>query len=189
MAAIRRVLVATRRRAFGPARRTAVIVPVPEAEPAVGRWRRGHDPSAAGGVPAHVTILYPFAGAARIDDELLTGLGAEAAQHPVFEFRLGAVGSFPDVVYLAPEPAGPFIALTQGLVARWPAHQPYGGAFDEVVPHLTVAHGREPAGLRDDLTRSLPIEATARRLALMAERSDGTWTERASFPLGGVSST
>jgi hypothetical protein len=39
---------------------SAVVVPVPEAEPRVGALRTALDPSAALGVPAHVTILYPF---------------------------------------------------------------------------------------------------------------------------------
>ena len=45
-------------------RRTALIVEVPEAEPAVGALRLEHDRSAARGVPAHITILFPFADAA-----------------------------------------------------------------------------------------------------------------------------
>lgn len=39
---------------------TAVLLRVPEAEPLVREWRAKGDPSAAHGVPAHVTLLYPF---------------------------------------------------------------------------------------------------------------------------------
>ena len=39
---------------------SAVLVPVPEAERAVSRHRTRLDRAAAWGVPAHVTILYPF---------------------------------------------------------------------------------------------------------------------------------
>ena len=39
---------------------SAVIVPVPEAEPAVGGLRAALDRAAVWGVPAHVTLLYPF---------------------------------------------------------------------------------------------------------------------------------
>ena len=41
-------------------RETALILPVADAEPAVARWRLAHDPSAAQGVPARITPLYPF---------------------------------------------------------------------------------------------------------------------------------
>lgn len=39
---------------------TAVIVPVPAAEALVGSHRRRLDRAAGWGVPAHVTVLYPF---------------------------------------------------------------------------------------------------------------------------------
>ena len=41
-------------------------------------------------------------------------------------------------VYLAPSPAAPFRQLTHELFRRFPEHPPYGGAFDDVVPHLSV---------------------------------------------------
>ncbi len=39
---------------------SAVLVPVPEAERVVSRHRIRLDPAAELGVPAHVTVLYPF---------------------------------------------------------------------------------------------------------------------------------
>jgi hypothetical protein len=39
---------------------SAVLVPVPEAERVVNRLRAGLGRAAALGVPAHVTVLYPF---------------------------------------------------------------------------------------------------------------------------------
>jgi len=39
---------------------TAIIVPVPEAESAMSRWREKFDDSARAGVPAHVTVIAPF---------------------------------------------------------------------------------------------------------------------------------
>ena len=30
--------------------------------------------------------------------------------------------------------------MTTAIAERWPEAPPYGGAFDEVIPHLTVAH-------------------------------------------------
>ena len=39
---------------------TALVVAVPSAEPVVARLRASYDVAAAYGVPAHVTVLYPF---------------------------------------------------------------------------------------------------------------------------------
>lgn len=38
----------------------AVVVPVPAAEQLVSTWREQFDRSAAQGMPAHITALYPF---------------------------------------------------------------------------------------------------------------------------------
>ncbi len=36
------------------------MVPVPAVEPLVARYRDRFDAAAGGGVPAHITVLYPF---------------------------------------------------------------------------------------------------------------------------------
>ena len=38
----------------------ALVVIVPESEPLVERFRAKYDPAAGWGVPAHITINYPF---------------------------------------------------------------------------------------------------------------------------------
>jgi len=57
-------------------RRSGLIVEVPEAEPAVARWRAQLDPLAAQGVPAHVTVLYPFLPVTEIDGQVRSRLTA-----------------------------------------------------------------------------------------------------------------
>ena len=122
---------------------SALSVLVPEAEPLVGRWRAAHDPSCAVGVTAHVTLLYPFRRPQQIDDALLEELAQLFAALPSFSFELASVGRFPGVLYLAPEPAAPFKTMIRRLMLRFPEHPPYGGAFTEVVPHVTVAQSED----------------------------------------------
>jgi hypothetical protein len=59
------------------------VVPIPEAEPVVGRWRSTLDPSAAYGVPAHVTVMYPFLPLDTVDREALAELFAGYAAFDV----------------------------------------------------------------------------------------------------------
>ena len=54
--------------------RTGLIVEVPDAEHVVAHWREQLDPHAMLGVPAHVTVLFPFAAPDRIDKGILTAL-------------------------------------------------------------------------------------------------------------------
>lgn len=132
------------------------------------------------GIPAHITLLYPFLRARTIDHEIEDALESLLREIPAFDFTLADVGRFPGVVYLAPEPAAPFTALVQALVDRWPDHRPYGGVFAEIVPHLTVAYGETvPSGLSE----RLPVKARADEVWLMS-RTGGRWVRRASFPLG-----
>ena len=49
---------------------SALIVEVPDAEPIVGEHRQRWDTSAALGVPAHVTVLFPFMHPSDIDNSV-----------------------------------------------------------------------------------------------------------------------
>src|SRR5690348_2380773 len=85
------------------ARESALLIAVPAAEPAVGEHRARLDPSARGGVPAHLTVLYPFLAPPLIDDAVLASLAALFAAVPAFAFTLDRVGWFGDeVVWLGP---------------------------------------------------------------------------------------
>ncbi|NUW37614.1 2'-5' RNA ligase family protein [Nonomuraea sp. SMC257] len=166
---------------------TALLAVVKEAEPLVGPWRQRFDSFAASGVPAHVTVLVPFLDVDRIDAAVTDELGALFGRHAPFAVRFDSCRRFPDVLYLAPAPDAPFRALTEAVVARWPEAPPYGGQFAEVVPHLTVAHGRE-AHVLDEveaaLTAGLPVTADVTSVSLFATDGD-RWHQRAEFPLLG----
>src|SRR5262245_50248923 len=119
---------------------TALVVLVPEAEPAVAALRAAHDSSAALGVAAHVTLLFPFVPLARWHAGLDAQLAALFSRFVAFDARFRDTARFGDaVLYLAPEPAEPFSALTEAIAAAFPEHPPYEGVHPAVIPHLTVA--------------------------------------------------
>lgn len=137
------------------------------------------------GVPAHVTLLYPFL--PRADDELVAELRSLFASVPAFEFGLARIERFPDgTAWLAPEPPEPFVALTRTIVERFPAYPPYGGAHDEIVPHLTIAQGEGEllARVEAGLAGLEPIDARADEVALLERGEDGVWCRRGTFRLG-----
>jgi hypothetical protein len=107
---------------------SAVVVVVPEAEPVVGTWRARHDKSAGWGVPAHVTVLYPFLPPERIDTAVLGRLATVVSGVNPFETTFGATGWFgEEVVYLVPEPhAADLWAFAKGQGAK-EAAQPWAG--------------------------------------------------------------
>jgi 2'-5' RNA ligase len=167
-------------------RRGGLIVPVPEAEDIVQRWRARLGPTIEASVPAHVTILFPFLTLAELDADGLADLHAHFMSTSSVEVTFSTAALFPDVVYLAPEPRDWFIRWTQTLSARF-GLLPYGGLHAEVVPHLTVARHPDPAVLADiarQLTPALPLVTQVREVWLMEELAAGGWSHTATFPLG-----
>lgn len=168
---------------------SAVVVRVPDADPLVAGHRARLDPSAAWGVPAHVTVLYPFVPPADLDDGVLARVAAVAAGVAPFTCRFATTGWFGDeVVWLAPDPSDPFDRLTQHLVDAAPGYPPYGGAFDDVVHHLTLGQGADPADLRraaEVVARDLPLEVEVTDLSVMVGRAAAArWHVVADLPLG-----
>jgi hypothetical protein len=87
---------------------SALLLPVPAAESAVGPHRARLDPSARDGVSAHVTVLYPFLPPAEIGPDVLAALSRLFAVVPRFSFILDRVRWFGDsVVWLGPADESP----------------------------------------------------------------------------------
>jgi hypothetical protein len=152
---------------------TGIVVPVREAETVVRPRAMLAAPEllpAEDGVAAHITLLAPFMAPGAADHGVLSELTGFFADVTGFAFRLTAVAAFPDgPVYLTPEPPEVFRRLTAGLHRLFPEFPPYGGQFDDVVPHLTVPMppGEDASTLRTALHRRLPIEAHATEARLV----------------------
>ncbi|MHB9861074.1 2'-5' RNA ligase family protein [Streptomyces sp. YIM S03343] len=176
------------RRLLGAAMRvvrpaSALLVPVPEAATALRVWR-GTD-ALPSGVPAHITVMYPFLPPHSIDGLVEAELARITASVQPFGFCLTEVRRFPGVLYLRPVPAEPFGDLA-GLVTRhWPACQPYQGKYPEFVPHVTLATDESACGDTERLKPLLPITCQAREVTLMTQRARG-WHAGTRFPLCGT---
>jgi 2'-5' RNA ligase len=169
---------------------SALLIQVPEAEPLVGSYRNKYDPSEAWGIPAHITVLYPFIPPNEITESNIKALQNLFAQFPRFKAKLAGTRMFPDALYLFPEPGIPFRELTGAVYGLYPVFPPYGGAYADVIPHLTVAQvndkeflGQIAADFDKSFNARLPISIEISEVALW-ENSSGDWRLRAKFPLG-----
>jgi hypothetical protein len=176
-----------------PADESALLVAIPEAEFVIGQLRLRHDPAAAKGVPAHVTVLYPFAPASELTDDVRRAVADLFRSRPPFEYRFEHVARFDDgTVYLAPDTPEAFRGLTDAAATRWPGFPPYGGAFDEVIPHLTVGHrlGDDADEVLDAAAGALrnhgPVTGQATEVALMVAGSSGRWRIDSRHHLAGT---
>jgi 2'-5' RNA ligase len=168
---------------------SALIVPVPEAEPAVRRHRDVLDRAAGWGVPAHVTILYPFLPPDELTDEVLAVVRHVVAAVPTFDVTFWSVRWFGETVsWLDPSPPDPFRDLTLAIWARFPRTPPYRGEHgDDVTPHLTIGHDAPVKTLQaaaDSVEKSLPIRATIHKLHLIVgSAAPNSWRTYDTFPL------
>jgi 2'-5' RNA ligase len=167
---------------------TALVVVFPEAEPAVGRFRRTHTPSGAAGMAAHATLMAPFIHASGLTEEHEREIARALAPFRPFSVELASFGRFEHVrvLYLVPDPGEPFVVMSEAVLAAFPeVEYPPEGASG-IVPHVTVASRLPPADLdriEAELGPSLPIQARADSVVLVERDASGRWTERRSFPL------
>ena len=139
-------------------------------------------------MPAHITLLFPFRSPdaiARVELETLTKLAAQTPRH---RFALVAVDEFSDAIFLRPYPDHWFRNLTQRLFEAFPDCPPYGGAYSDSVPHLTVAetpsaeaHASLRRAIDAAIAPALPVACEATALSLFI-RDDGQWTLAQRFP-------
>jgi len=164
---------------------SAVVVRV-SLPPALVRLRARWDWAASVGVPPHVTIVFPFLAPDRLTADVRHRLAALAATQRPFDVRFARVERFPTVVYLAPEPSAPFTRLTEAVVDLFPDFPPHGGAFEEVIPHLTITEAGEAPfeEIAAQAEATLPFSRPVTRLEVLAEGGEGRWHGRWRIPLG-----
>jgi 2'-5' RNA ligase len=121
------------------AQESALLIVCPEGERAVGAHRARFDAAARVGVPAHVTVTYPFKPAHELT----------AHDHDRLSRVFGSIRSFvmtcestawfgEHVLYVQVQDPSPVVAMVDAVTAEFPDFPPYGGVFDELVPHVTV---------------------------------------------------
>jgi 2'-5' RNA ligase len=168
---------------------TAVVIVVDEPGLA-GIYRSFFPGFAALGIPLHITLLYPFVPPDALE-AALPDLAAVIARYERFAFTLTDLRTFPRAVWVAPDPAAPFRALTGAIETAFPAYPHWGGQYAEAIPHMTLVDGVEEDALLSTLARLrqqtepiLPVVLVADEVTVLAEREDGHMVIAARLPLG-----
>lgn len=137
------------------------------------------------GVPAHVTVVFPFVPRGDIDGGVLTDVRKTVESCSAFGYRLTEARWFePDVAYVAVEPEEPFRRLTEVVWEAFPEYPPYGGAHEDPTPHVTIGYA-ETGDLGEAVEavgRMLPIEARAGTVELITLEG-GRWSVAEVFSL------
>jgi 2'-5' RNA ligase len=174
------------RPALRPSPDTGLVI-VARLPPELEALRRRSIADAALGMPAHITLLYPFAEPAAIDDSLLEEVAVIVRRHPAMTLRLQDGRRWPDTLYASVQPDEPLQALQGELAAAFPSLPLYGGGID-FVPHVSIVEGdaaRTADALDDPAWTGLPCAFRTRAVALVRVRG-GRWTSDRTFPLAGA---
>ena len=79
---------------------TTLAILVPEAEGLVRSFRDRYDPAAEAGMPAHITLLYPFKSPNEIDRLVLDTLRNCLSRFQPFKFSLMTINLFPGETFI-----------------------------------------------------------------------------------------
>jgi 2'-5' RNA ligase len=147
------------------------------------------DANTALGVPAHITILFPFVPVSKLGTAELGLLRGLFAAVPAFDVRLDHTDWFDTtVLWVGPQDPAPFRDLTARVFAAFPDYPPYEGRFEDAVPHLTVGEASPVEEMRraeGEIAGLLPVADRVTAVTLMAESwRGGQWATLASFALG-----
>lgn len=172
-----------------PVGQTALVLLVPEAEPTLGAVASRYPHLVRRGVPAHVTVLYPWLPVDEIDGHALRLCSLLAASvHPV-DVSFSALKAHPGMIFLEPDKSEIVDRLIKGTKSCWPSMRPYGGKYPDSPPHLSVALGElsqdEIESLRDLVNPLLPIKSRFDTLHLVSYAENG-WTVRERWPFEGT---
>ncbi len=174
---------------------SAIIIEIPQAEDYISHWRNLHDPTTKWGVPAHITLLFPFIVPTELTEADKTLLGEVVATVEPFSIELDSLGEFPGVLWLNPNPVHRIVRFTHVLWEAFPQAPPYGGAFDKIHPHVTVAmtvdeesHAELRAEINAELAPNLPIIVPVTHVTLSIPEENGAWRRSRFYPLKGVES-
>lgn len=162
---------------FVPETTFAFAIPFPDLAELVDEWReRTCTSKPSHGAPPHVSLLIPAPADVDGAAEALAGFSR-------FDVTFERFGRFEEALWLAPDPAEPFVAMTEALVQRFPSHPPYEGLFEEITPHLTVAQGDDLNAAQASIADGLPMRTHASRVVVFEQLAPDRWCEAAEFAL------
>lgn len=165
---------------------SGLVIPVPAADPLLASVAARYPGTVRVGVPAHVTLLYPFIAADELDEQITNALGELLVKQVPMTVEFAECYRRGGFVALRPDPVAGLSELSNATRRQWPDVKPYGGLYgDDVELHLTVAMSsseKTAATIEREVTADLPIAAELREVWLVA--FEGRWKLRQRFELG-----
>lgn len=164
---------------------SGLVIPVPAAGPLLASVAARYPGTVREGVPAHVSLLYPFVPADELDERVTGTLGKLLVEQVPVTVKFVECYRRGGFVALRPDPIAGLTELVNAARRRWPDVKPYGGIYGDVEPHVTVAVSSSEetaATIEREVTADLPISAELREAWVVV--FEGRWTLRERFEFG-----
>ena len=164
---------------------TGLVIPVPAADALLAAVGARYPGTVREGVPAHLSLLYPFVAAAELDDRTISTVSDLLAGQAPMPVQFAECYRHDGFVALRPDTIDGLKELMSKTYLQWPDVVPYEGAYQDVEPHLTVAmHCSDETAVRieQEVTAQLPISAELREAWLVV--FEGKWALRGRFGFG-----
>ncbi|MGH3366947.1 MAG: 2'-5' RNA ligase family protein [Nocardioidaceae bacterium] len=161
------------------------MIPVPAADGLLASVGARYPGTVREGVPAHVSLLYPFVAAAQLNESVTSALGELFADQAPIPVQFADCYRRSGFVALRPDPIDGLTKLINQTRRRWPDVVPYEGLYGDVEPHVTVtlrASEETAVTIEREVTTELPISAELREAWLVA--FEGRWSLRGRFEFG-----
>lgn len=164
---------------------TAVVIVLPAAAPLLDAASRIDPALVRRGVPAHVSLLYPFVPESALTDQDEKGVRSLAASFPAADLLLEEVVTASGFVAVA---VPGLQTIVDTFRTQWPGLRPYKGRFGaQPAAHVTVAMGADnptaAAHVRAAIDSLLPLHTRATAVQLVVLTEEG-WEPRFTVPLG-----
>ncbi|MFI6150728.1 2'-5' RNA ligase family protein [Streptomyces sp. NPDC051109] len=166
---------------------TAVVIALPDAAPLLDAASRIDPALVRRGVPAHVSLLYPFVPESALTGQDEEGVRSLAAGFPAADLLLEEVVTASGFIGVTVPELQPVV---DAFRVQWPGLRPYDGRFGaRPTAHVTVAMGADDptaaARVRAAIDGLLPMRTRATAVQLVVLTQDG-WQPRLTAPLGGA---
>lgn len=166
---------------------TTLLLAMPAADPLVARHRDDLDLAAQDGIPAHVSVVYPFKPLAEIiaaDHATLEGIVGHRRGFTIRGSQTAWLGD--SVLCVAVDDPEPTRELIAAVVGAFPGFLPYAGSvsLDAVIPHLTVGHDHTREELQtaeQDVRKGLPVSQWIDHVQLWAGPAVGNRKHSATW--------
>ncbi len=165
---------------------TGLVIPVAAADALLASVGARYPGTVREGVPAHVSLLYPFVVAAELDERVTAACSELFVEQVPIRVDFAECYRRGGFVALRPEPSDGLKELMTRTWRRWPDVVPYGGVYGDVEPHVTVAmrcSDQTAVRIEQEVTAELPICAELREAWLLAFEEQ--WMLRDRFEFGG----